>query len=76
MSHRINVMVDDETWGLLEKIPSGERSRTINEALQQWATRRRRRDAVADIKAIRGQLPNIATADVVRWIREERERDG
>lgn len=48
MSRRINVSIDDDTWRLLEKIPSGERSRTINQALRIWAQRRRRRDAVAE----------------------------
>lgn len=68
-------MIDDETWRLLGKVPSGERSRTVNEALQQWAKRRRRRDAVTEIKALRGALAGVVTADVVRWVREDRERD-
>ena len=73
MSRRINVIIDDDTWRLLEKIPSGERSRTVNEALRNWAQRRRRRDAVAEMDALRTQLPKVSTAEVVRWIREDRE---
>lgn len=34
MSRRINVMIDDDTWGFLGRVPAGERSRTINEALR------------------------------------------
>ena len=74
MSKRINVMIDDDTWSLLEKIPSGERSRTINEALRIWSTRRRRRDAADEMDALRTQLPKVSTAEVVRWVREEREQ--
>ena len=48
MSKRINVMIDEDTWGFLGKVPAGERSRAINEALRAWAMRRRRRDAVAN----------------------------
>ena len=42
MSKRINVMIDKDTWGFLERVPAGERSRAINEALRSWVTRRRR----------------------------------
>ena len=67
-------MIDDDTWRLLEKIPSGERSRTVNEALRIWAKRRRRRDAASDMNALRTQLPKVSTAEVVKWIREDREQ--
>jgi predicted CopG family antitoxin len=67
-------MIDDDTWRLLEKIPSGERSRTVNEALRIWAKRRRRRDAAVEMDALRTELPEVSTAEVVRWIREDREQ--
>ena len=74
MSHRINVMIEDDTWCLLQKIPTGERSHTINEALRLWAKRRRRWDAIIEMDALRAELPAVSTADVVRWIREDREQ--
>jgi hypothetical protein len=55
------------------KIPLGESSRTVNQALRIWAQRRRRRDAVVDMDALRTQLPKVSTDEVVRWIREDRE---
>ncbi len=67
-------MIDDETWQLLEKIPSGERSRTVNEALHVWAKRHRRRDAAIKMDALRTKLPKVSTTEVVRWIREDREQ--
>jgi hypothetical protein len=42
MSKRINVMIDEDTWGFLGRVPAGERSRAINEALRAWAMQRRR----------------------------------
>lgn len=74
MSKRINVMIDDDTWGFLGRVPAGERSRAINEALRAWVTRRRRTDAIREMDALRAQLPKVSTADVARWIREDRER--
>lgn len=74
MTRRINIMIDDDTWGFLSRIPAGERSRTINDALRAWVSRRRRRDAVREMDALRAELPSITSAEVARWIREDRER--
>ena len=74
MSKRINVMIDDDTWGFLGRVPAGERSRAINEALRAWVTRRRRADAIREMDALRTQLPKVSSADAARWIREDRER--
>lgn len=74
MSRRINVMIDDDTWSLLEKVPAGERSRTVNEALRSWVQRRRRRDAARVMDALRPEVAAVSTKDIVRWIREDRDR--
>jgi len=74
MSKRINVMIDEDTWGFLGRIPVGERSRAINEALRAWAVRRRRSDAVREMDAQRARAPKISTNELTRWIREDRER--
>jgi hypothetical protein len=73
MSKRINVMIDDDTWGFLGRVPAGERSRAVNEALRAWVARRRRKDAVREMEALRTQLPKVSTNEVARWIREDRE---
>lgn len=75
MSKRINVMIDADTWGFLGRIPAGERSRAINEALRAWATKRRRGDAAREMDALRAQMPKISTADIVRWVRDDRARE-
>jgi hypothetical protein len=74
MSRRINVMIDDDTWGFLGRVPAGERSRTINEALRAWVTRHRRADAVREMSALTYQLPKVSTTEVAHWIREERDQ--
>lgn len=74
MSRRINVMIDEDTWRLLGRVPAGERSRAINDALRAWVTRRRRSDAMREMEALRIQLPKISTDEVTRWIREDRDR--
>jgi hypothetical protein len=75
MSKRINIMIDEDTWGFLGRVPAGERSRTVNEALRAWVAGRRRTDAVREMDALRAQLPKISTDEVARWIREDRGQD-
>lgn len=76
MSHRINIIVNDDIWGFLKQIPQGERSRTINQALREWVRRWRRFDAAAEMDRLRNDVEaeSITTDEIVRWIREERER--
>ena len=75
MTHRINVVVQDDMWGLLQRIPQGDRSRTIDLALREWARKRRRLDAAAEMDRLRqdSTMPTVSTEEIVRWIREDRE---
>lgn len=72
MSKRINVMIDEDTWKVLGKMPSGERSRAVNQALRSWVTKGRRSDAVREMDALRMQLPKVSSTEVIRWIHEDR----
>lgn len=74
MGKRINIMIDEDTWRVLGKIPAGARSRAVNEALRTWVLRRRRNDAVSELDALRAQLPAASAAELSRWIREDREQ--
>lgn len=76
VSYRINIMVDEPAWRILEKLPRGERSKAINVAIVEWARMRKRRDAATHMDALSEELPAVTTQEVVRWIREDRERDG
>ena len=73
-SRRINIMIDEDTWGFLGRVPSGERSRAINEALREWVTRRRRKDAAREMDALRASMPKVSSDEVANWIREDREQ--
>ena len=75
MSRRINIIIDDDTWHLLEKVPQGDRSRTINLALREWAHHRRRRNAVDEMDQLQrasGSRP-ITAAEIAGWVREDRD---
>jgi predicted CopG family antitoxin len=75
MSRRINIMIDEDTWGFLAKVPAGERSRTMNDALRVWVTQKRRKDAVREMDALRAVVPKVSSEEVTRWIREDREQE-
>jgi hypothetical protein len=74
MSKRINIMIDDDTWGFLARVPAGERSRAVNAALRAWIARRRRKDAIREMDALRTQMAKVSSDEVARWIREDREQ--
>jgi len=73
-SRRINIMIDEDTWGFLGRVPAGERSRAINEALREWVTRRRRKDAAREMDTLRASMPKVSSDEVANWIREDREQ--
>ena len=64
MSHRV------------KRTPAGERSRTVNAALRERAQRRCRLDVVAEIDRLwaNSAAKIVTTAEIVRWIREDRDR--
>lgn len=76
MAHRVNVLLEDAVWRVLGKAPKGERSRIVNVALSQWFQKRRRTDAAQRMDELRAQLPAVTTKQVVKWVREDRERAG
>lgn len=75
MSHRLDIVVQDDTWELLKRIPAGAHSRTINEALHEWAQQKLRRlDAVAEMNRLqRDATWGVTTTEIARWIREDRD---
>ena len=74
MSRRVNIMMDDDAWRVIEQLPRGARSRAVNTAIREWSGAATRRNAAARMDSLRAQLAPVATEDVVRWVREERER--
>ena len=74
MTRRVNIMMDDDAWRVIERLPRGARSRAINTAIREWAGAAARQDASARMDALRARLPTVETDQIVRWIREEREQ--
>lgn len=74
MARRVNIMMDDEAWRVIQKLPRGSRSRAVNAAIREWSGTSRRRDASARMDALRARMPAVETDRIVRWIREDRER--
>ena len=74
MARRVNIMMDDDSWRIIERLPRGTRSRAVNAAIREWAGVSRRREASAHMDALRARLPAVGTCEIVRWIREEREQ--
>ena len=72
MSHRVNVLLDDDVWEHLREVPPGERSRIVNQAISETVLRRKREEAFASIEELRKTMPPMpGTAE--QWVREERD---
>lgn len=74
VGHRVNVVIDDEVWDILQTVPKGERSRAVNQALMEWAIRRRRETAASEMDRVRSTLPRVDAETLTNWIREDRDR--
>ena len=74
MPKRVNIMLDDDSWRVIERLPRGTRSRAVNAAIREWAGTSRRQDATARMDALRARLPAVWTDRIVGWIREGREQ--
>ncbi|MCY3972137.1 MAG: hypothetical protein OXG74_19565 [Acidobacteria bacterium] len=74
MARRVNIMMDEDSWSVIQKLPRGARSRAVNAAIREWSGASRRQSASARMDALRERLPTVATNRIVRWIREGRER--
>ncbi len=76
MAHRVNMLFDEQVWEALQKVPKGERSRLVNRAVREWFRARQRADAARRMDELSRQLAPVSTEQVVRWVREDRERRG
>jgi hypothetical protein len=74
MSHRVNILLEDELWRVFQAIPKGERSRVINRALAAWVKTSKRDSAARRMDEIRRRLPPVRTEEIVEWVRADRAR--
>ena len=73
MSHRVNILLSDETWLALQEIPKGARSRFVDEAVAGNLRKQRRMEAITNIDKTRKKMnPVQGTAE--GWIREDRDK--
>lgn len=76
MSHRVNIIVDDQVWKSLQKIPKGERSQFISRAIIEQLLLLQRKSASIKMDKIREQLkPLDSNIDVGEILRHDRMRD-
>lgn len=71
MTHRVNVMLDDDVWQQMQKLPRGERSRLLNRAVRSYLRQQQREQAARAMDEVRESsepLPGSAE----QWIREDR----
>lgn len=73
MSHRINIILDDDIWESLQAVPKGKRSPLVNQAIAAWLVRKNRRGAVEAMNALRKRARPVAGA-VEDWVGEDRDR--
>lgn len=74
MAHRVNVMLDNELWEELKQVPTGERSRVVNDAIAEWLKARRRAGIARKMDALRARMPRVAAEEIAAWLREDRVR--
>ncbi|MCI0536337.1 MAG: hypothetical protein L0Z50_14040 [Verrucomicrobiales bacterium] len=73
MSHRINVLIDDQLWEDLRQIPKGERSRLINESLAERLKQKKRERLLEEMQAT-ARSAKPAGGDAVTLLRRRRYR--
>lgn len=75
MTHRINVILEDEVWARFQAVPKGERSKLINQAISETLLRQQRAEAFAQIEVLRASM-NPVPGTTEEWVREDRDQHG
>ena len=75
-SYKLNFMIDQEVKETLEKyVPSGSRSRVVNEALRRQLDLLKRKKITAKLVGIRNKNVLMDTAAIVVEVKKGREKD-
>lgn len=72
MSHRVNIMLDNEVWQAMQVLPRGERSRLVNSAIKAYLLQQRRQKAAEAMDALRKSTRPLS-GSTEQWVREDRE---
>ncbi len=72
MGHRIAVMIDDHVWLQLQKVPQGERSKLVSEAVSKELQCRSRGTVAAEMDRLR-KMYHRARASAEELVRAARD---
>ena len=72
MSHRINVILDDEVWESLSQLPKGERSRLINNTIARELLHQQRQRAMEEMDRLR-KTPRLTKETAEELVRRDVE---
>ncbi len=72
MSHRVNILLQDETWEMFQSIPKGKRSRVVNALLRDWSLTQKRKGAFKEIELITKTMEHLP-GSAEEWIRSDRD---
>lgn len=75
-SYKLNFMIDQEVKETLEKyVPSGSRSRVVNEALRKELDLLKRKEITAKLAGIRNKNALMDTTAIVVEVKKGRKKD-
>lgn len=75
-SYKLNFIIDQEVKETLEKyVPSGSRSRVVNDALRKELNLLKRREITAQLAVIREKNIIMDTAEIVNEVKKGRAKD-
>lgn len=66
---RVNMMIENDVLGLLQKIPAGQRSHVVNLALRDWFKTWRRQATARKIDGMRKQLPRLDNGKIIKTLK-------
>jgi len=72
MSQRVNIILSDSTWELLQAIPKGERSAFVDKSIAAACALQDRWAAAAEMDRMRETTEPVGGCSE-DWIREDRE---
>jgi len=72
MSHRINVILDNDVWQAVQTLPCGERSRLVNRAIRAYLLPQRRQKAAETMDALR-ESTHLLSGSTEQWVRGDRD---
>ena len=73
MSHRVNILLQDETWEAFKSIPKGKRSTVINALLRDWSLRQKRGTAFKEIEKLTKNMKHLP-GSAEEWVRRDRDQ--